>query len=212
MYKFFKRILDVVCALLFLTVLGPVMLVIALAIKLEDPAGPIFADTPDRVGKGGKNFFMYKFRSMIPNAHEYLESHPELKKKYEAHQGKLKIEQDPRITKVGSFIRRVDLDELPQFINVLKGEMSIVGPRACYPDERARYIRDFPEFKDKINSVLRVKPGITGLWQVSGRNALTLKERFRLEADYVKFRNFWLDLKIMLMTPIVILTRKGAYE
>lgn len=212
LYLVSKRIIDILISALALVLLGPLMLLIALAIKLENPKAPVFADTPKRVGKNGKKFYMYKFRSMIPDAHQYLEDHPVLKAKYEAHQGKLKINEDPRITKVGSFIRRIDLDELPQFINVLKGDMSIVGPRACYPDERLRYLRDYPELREYIEDAIKVKPGITGLWQVSGRNSLPTAKRLEIESRYVRERTLALDLKIILKTPLVIITRKGAYE
>jgi lipopolysaccharide/colanic/teichoic acid biosynthesis glycosyltransferase len=126
--------------------------------------------------------------------------------------GKLPINQDPRITKVGRFIRKTDLDELPQFFNVLKGEMSVVGPRAPYPEELDRYLNQYPGIKEDVDATYSVKPGITGVWQISGRNAITIPDRYKLEADYARERNILKDIKIIFMTPIVMLTRKGAME
>ena len=135
MYEFLKRILDIFGSMLGLIVLLPLFLMVCFAIKL-DSQGPIFADTPMRVGRNGRLFKMYKFRSMVANAHELLRNDPKFQQLYEKYKkGSYKLFDDPRITNVGKFIRRYSVDELPQFINVLRGDMSLVGPRAYYPDE-----------------------------------------------------------------------------
>lgn len=213
-YDFLKRALDLSVAIVALILFAPIYIIFGLLVKLDGTGGPIFVDISTRVGKNMKHFFMYKFRSMILNAHVFWETHPEYKE-LEAEWkkiGKLPINKDPRITKVGKFIRKTDLDELPQFFNVLLGSMSVVGPRAPYPEELERYIKEFPEIKDDVATVYSVKPGITGVWQISGRNAISIPDRFKLEAKYAKERNILTDIKVIIMTPIVMLTRRGAME
>jgi len=215
MYQIIKRALDVIIAVICLLFFAPIMIVVTIAIKLDSPEGPVFADTPKRLGKDRKPFFMYKFRSMIPNAHKILYTDPKYKKFAEKHkksQGKLRVDEDPRITNVGRFIRKTDIDEMPQFFNVLLGNMSIVGPRAYYEDELNRYLDEFPEINAQVEAVLSVKPGITGPWQVSGRNSLTVPDRFKIDSDYAKKKSLMYDFYIMLQTPIAVFTRKGAYE
>src|SRR5687768_9503751 len=133
-YEFWKRVLDILGSVVGILIFSPFMLVIAVAIKL-DSTGPVFADTPPRVSKDGKLFKMYKFRSMVVGAAEILKQNPELYKKYKENSYKLPLDEDPRITKVGRFIRKTSVDELPQFFNIFRGEMSLVGPRAYYPFE-----------------------------------------------------------------------------
>jgi len=135
-----------------------------------------------------------------------------LKKKWQSKDGKLKLSDDPRITKIGRILRKTDIDELPQFLNVLKGEMSVVGPRPMYQEEVDRYIKKNPNGKKYINQILKVPPGITGIWQVSGRNDISFEQRILLDAKYSKEINLARDFKILLKTPYVVLTRKGAYE
>src|SRR3989344_5825406 len=165
--KYFKRIIDLLGTVLLLLFFSPIYILTALAILL-DSDGPVLADVPERIGEFGKKFKMYKFRSMIVNAHHLLRTEPKFFKLYnEYKKGSYKLRKDPRITKVGKFIRKHSIDELPQLINVLKGEMSLVGPRAYYPDELENQLKKFPQTKKLVNKVLSVKPGITGLWQVS---------------------------------------------
>ncbi len=209
-YSFIKRILDVLSALILLIIFSPVFILTAIAIKL-DSDGPIFADTPMRVGKDGRLFRMYKFRSMIQNAYEILSTNPEYKKLFEEYKKSgFKLKHDPRVTRVGHFIRKYSFDEIPQFLNVLKGDMSLVGPRAYYGDELNYQQKKYPETKPDVKVVLSVKPGITGLWQVSGRSQINFDKRIKMDAQYAKRRSILYDLTIVLKTPAAMLSAKGA--
>lgn len=204
-----KRLFDIMVSLVVLIVVAPVLLIIAVLIKLESP-GPIFADTPQRTGKGGTEFRMYKFRGMVQNAHLLLVNNPALWEKYKRNNFKL-MEDDPRLTRVGRFIRRTSLDELPNFINVLHGEMSIVGPRARYPFEIVAQAERYPHTKPDILRVMTVKPGVTGPWQVSGRSRLGHEERTHLEARYAEEHTLWGDIRLCLRTIPVVLRKEGAH-
>jgi len=209
-YDLFKRLLDVILSVVLLILFSPVILATVIAIKLDSP-GPILADTPSRVGKNGRLFRMYKFRSMIKNAHEILKSDPQFKMLYEEYKkGSYKLRDDPRITRVGKFIRKYSLDEVPQFINVLKGDMSIVGPRAYYPDELREQQKKYPHTKDAVKIVLSVQPGITGVWQVTGRSDINFDKRIQMDATYALTRSIFHDLMIILKTPLAIVSGKGA--
>lgn len=210
MYEITKRLIDIIGAIVLIIIFSPVCLLASVAIKL-DSKGPIFADTPRRVGKNGKLFKMYKFRSMIKNAHEILRSDPNYKQllaKYKKNSFKLK--EDPRITKFGKFIRKHSIDEIPQLINVLRGEMSIVGPRAYYQDELEEQQRKFPKTKTDVEIVLTTKPGITGVWQVSGRSEVQFDKRIAMDAYYIRKKSLPFDIIILLKTPLVMITGKGA--
>ncbi|MCX7880936.1 MAG: sugar transferase [Patescibacteria group bacterium] len=208
--KFLKRVVDIFGSLFLLLFFSPICFFIALAIKLTSK-GPIFADVPERVGQNGKKFKMYKFRSMMVNAHYLLRSDPRFKKLFEEYKkGSYKLRNDPRVTLVGRFIRKHSLDEIPQLLNVLKGEMSLVGPRAYYPDELENQKKKFPQVAKLVKKVLSVKPGITGLWQVSGRSEINFDKRIIIDASYVDNISLLLDLKIILKTPKVMLTGDGA--
>ncbi len=207
-YEYLKRIIDIFLAIFLGTLFLPVSLIVALAIKLESPNGPVFADTPPRVGKNGRLFRTYKFRSMIPNAVEYLKSNPDLLEKYK--KSSFKLHDDPRVTKVGRFIRKYSLDEVPQFVNILKGEMSLIGPRPYYSDELEEQQAKYPQTKDLVKKALSVHPGITGIWQVSGRSAINFDKRIEMDSHYVRNMSLWYDLKILLKTPFVMLSGKGA--
>lgn len=205
-----KRYFDVVLSFLLLVLFAPLCVMAVIAIKLNSH-GPIFADVPERIGQNGKKFKMYKFRSMIANAHYILRTDPrfeQLLKEYK--KGSYKLKQDPRITRIGKFIRKHSVDEIPQLFNVLRGDMSIVGPRAYYPDELENQQRKYPYTKKLVAKVLSVKPGITGLWQVSGRSEINFDKRIAIDAKYVDNMSLWRDLKIILKTPLVMLTGKGA--
>ncbi len=210
-YEIAKRVIDVAVAILLIIIFSPVALVTLIAIKL-DSRGPVFADTPGRVGKNGRPFYPYKFRSMVVNAYYLLKSDPRLRRAYEEQQkgGNYKIKNDPRITKVGKFIRKYSIDEIPQLINVLKGEMSIVGPRPCYPEELQKQQKLFPDTKALIKDVLSVKPGITGYWQVSGRSNVNFDKRIEMDAHYARKRSLLLDFYILLKTPWAMVSGKGA--
>lgn len=210
MYDFLKRLIDVCGSVFCLILFFPISVVTVIVIQLDCP-GSILADTPNRVGKGGKEFRFYKFRSMIPNAHQLLHTDPKFKKLLEEYKkSSFKLHDDPRITRVGKFIRKYSIDEIPQFINVLEGDMSIVGPRAYYPFELKEQQENYPKTKDLVREVLKVKPGITGPWQVSGRSSVNFDKRIEMDARYARRRSIVYDLIIMIKTPMAMITGKGA--
>ncbi len=204
----YKRVFDIIASLVLIILTSPIMLLTAIAIKL-DSRGPIFFSRLDddkrmmRVGQGGKQFPYFKFRSMNPGTHNMR--YKELAKQ-DTRKGSpmVKIENDPRITRVGRFIRKFSIDELPEFFLVLSGKMSLVGPRPHLPEEVAKY-------KPEHRKVLTIKPGITGLAQISGRADLDFDEEVRLDTYYIEHWSPWLDLYILLKTPIVVIFKKGAY-
>jgi len=211
-YDLAKRFIDIVGSIIVIVVFSPLLILIPILIKLDSP-GPVFADIPVRVGKGRKPFRMYKYRSMIANAHHLLKTDPKFRDLYEKYKKgsyKLSLKDDPRITAVGRFLRRFSLDELPQFFNILKGEMSIVGPRAYYPDELKEQQRVYPESEKHIQELLTVKPGVTGYWQVTGRSEINFDKRVKIDADYAKRRSIIQDIIITLKTPWAMLSGKGA--
>lgn len=209
-YTCCKRLIDIVGSLVLLILFFPIMVIAAVVIKITSP-GPIFADTPKRVGKGGNTFFTYKFRSMILNAHSLLRSDPKFKKMYrEYKKSSFKLQKDPRVTPFGKIIRRYSIDEMPQFFNVLKGEMSIVGPRPYYVDELDEQQKKYPETKKLVRDMQAVKPGITGYWQVSGRSEVNFDKRIEMDAYYARKRSLILDLLVLLKTPWAMITGKGA--
>lgn len=213
MYPYIKRGMDIFLSTTLGVLFLPVGLAVAAAIKLESPRGPVFADTPKRVGKDGQPFYTYKFRSMIPNAYQLLRTDPRFKQAFVEQQtrGNYKIENDPRITKIGKIIRKYSIDEVPQFINVLKGEMSIVGPRPYYSDELEKQAQKYPQTKNLIKQALSVKPGITGYWQVTGRSQVNFDKRIEMDATYARNLSLWYDLRILVKTPFVMLSAKGSY-
>ncbi len=209
-YRYIKRPLDVIMAIFLLIFFSPLFLITAILIKMDSP-GPVLADVPERIGQNGNRFKMYKFRSMIVNAHYLLRSDPQFRYLFSLYKrGNYKLKNDPRVTRIGKFIRKHSIDEIPQLINVLKGEMSIVGPRAYYPDELENQQKKFPFTRKLVKKVLSVKPGITGLWQVSGRSEINFDKRIALDAKYVDNMSLWQDLKIILKTPLIMITGKGA--
>lgn len=209
-YQAAKRVLDILGSLALGILFLPLCLVTALAIKLESP-GPILADTPERVGKSGKHFKLYKFRSMIAGAHQLLRKDPKFKKLYEEYKNSsYKLKEDPRITKVGRFIRKHSVDEIPQLINVLKGEMSLVGPRPYYPDELEEQQKVYPHTRKLVKEVLSVKPGITGQWQVSGRSEVNFDKRIKMDAAYARRQSLLYDIIILAKTPWAMISGKGA--
>lgn len=204
LYRFVKRIIDIVGSLVGIIVLIPATIGIYIARKiLKEDNGPLFYEQL-RYGKNGKIFRLYKFRSMCMNADkklkEYLEENKEARKEFEENQ---KLKNDPRITKLGNFLRKTSLDELPQMINILKGDMSFVGPRPVIDGE----IEKYGENKGKF---LSVKPGLTGYWQVHGRSNTTYEERINMELYYVDNCSLWLDIKIFFKTFITVFKKEGA--
>lgn len=213
-YKRVKRYFDIVFSVIFLILFSPLLILASFCIWITD-RGEIFVKEPLRKGVNGRDFRMFKFRTMIPNAHNELLKNPkyeELKMKWESNGNKLTCQEDFRVTKIGRILRKTDIDELPQLLNVLLGEMSIVGPRPTYKREIEEHLKKYPKDKKYLSKIFSIRPGITGIWQVSGRNEIKLHERFKMEVQYVIGMNFFSDFKILLLTPLVVLTRKGAYE
>lgn len=203
--EFTKRLFDIFFSLSVLILFSPVYLILVLLIAFSSE-GPIFY-IQERVGKNFKPFNCIKFRTMVTNADEVLvqmmETSPHMRQEFEAN---FKLKHDPRITKIGRFLRMTSLDEFPQFWNVLKGDMSVVGPRPLVAEE-------LPKYGCHIDQILTIQPGITGLWQVSGRNDIPYPRRVQIDLHYAKFRNFWLDLWIIFKTIGVVIMPKnnGAY-
>lgn len=201
--KLVKRIMDIIGGFLGTLILVPLTFVIYIANLIEKDRGPIFY-MQKRIGKDGKIFTMYKYRSMVVNAdkklNRYLKENEEAKKEYEQYK---KLKEDPRVTKVGNFLRKTSLDEFPQFINVLKGDMSLVGPRPYLRREK----KDMGESYKTITSV---KPGVTGYWQVNGRSEKDFKERTSMDIDYIHDQNLWFDIKIIIKTALKIFKKEGA--
>ncbi|HDR7588027.1 TPA: sugar transferase [Bacillus mycoides] len=195
--------MDLLGAIVGLIVFSPIFLLISILYMTGDNKGPIFFKQI-RMGKDGKEFHIYKFRSMVINAEEKLKGNEILYKKYIDNNYKLEPNEDPRITKVGQFLRKTSLDELPQFLNVLKGDMSLVGPRPVVQEELIEYGKRKDEF-------LSVKPGLTGYWQVSGRSDVGYPERVDLELYYIYNCSIWFDMKIIFLTMVHVIMRKGAY-
>lgn len=198
-YEIIKRLFDIIFSLISIIILSPVFILISILIKIEDPKGKILF-SQDRCGKNGKIFKMYKFRSMVHNAEELLE---DLQKMNEMSGPVFKIKEDPRITRVGKFIRKTSLDELPQIINILNGDMSFVGPRPPLVNE----VKQYNEYQ--IQRLL-VKPGLTCIWQVSGRNNIDFDEWIELDLKYIKERNLMLDLTLILKTIPALLGDENA--
>ena len=193
LYSITKRLIDIVGSLCGIILLSPLFLIVAILIKLEDPKGKVFF-AQERNGKYPKTFKMYKFRSMVHNAEDLLK---DLMDRNEQTGPVFKINDDPRITKVGKFIRKTSIDELPQLFNVLKGDMSLVGPRPPIPHEVEQY-------NSYQMQRLAVKPGLTCIWQVSGRNNIGFDEWVEMDIEYIKTRNLWLDIKLIFKTVGVL--------
>lgn len=197
-YYFLKRFIDIFVSLIGITLLSPLMIVIAIIIKLESKGPVIFAQ--ERVGQYGRLFKMYKFRSMVENAEDLIIN---LKDKNEMSGPMFKIKEDPRITKVGKFIRKTSIDELPQLFNIIKGNMTLVGPRPNLPREVAK-------FSEKHKQKLMAKPGLTCYWQVMGRNNIDFEEWMNLDIKYLEDRNTLLDIKLIFKTFFVLFGDENA--
>ena len=201
LYNGIKRMFDIVLAMISIVLLMPIFLIIAIIIKFDSKGKIIFKHK--RIGKNGQPIYLYKFRTMYTNSNEILEEllkDPKIKKEWEEN---YKLTNDPRITKVGSFLRKSSLDELPQLLNILMGNMSFVGPRPLVEKEIEKYGKN----KNKLLSVI---PGLTGWWACNGRSCTTYEERIKLELYYVKNRSIKLDLKVIFKTFITVLKRTGA--
>lgn len=201
LYLGIKRIFDILVALIGLIISSPIFLIIAIAIKLEDGRKVLLVQ--NRIGKDGKEFRFYKFQSMVENADDILMEmlkDPKINKEYKK---SMKLENDPRITKVGAFIRKTSLDELPQLINILKGDMSFIGNRPYLPREK-------DDMKEHYNEIIKTKPGLTGYWQTHGRSSVTFEDRLKLESYYSTNCNLKMDIKLFFLTFKVVLFKIGA--
>ena len=203
-YKIVKRFVDIVAGIVGIALLIPIMIVVeVLRIVKKENDGPLFY-TQLRIGKKGKQFKMYKFRSMCMNADErlkeYLQENEEARKEYKKYK---KLKEDPRITKVGKVLRATSLDEFPQFINVLKGDMSLVGPRPYLPREQK-------EMGEYYIAITKIKPGITGPWQIRGRSKITFEDRLKMDFEYASKRSFAMDVKILFKTFSKVIDKDGA--
>lgn len=199
-YLFIKRTIDIILSLIGIILLLPVLLLIAILIKLEDKKGSIIF-RQERVGIHGKPFYMYKFRSMVSNAEELLK---DLIEQNEASGPLFKMKEDPRVTRIGRFLRKTSLDELPQLINVIKGEMSLVGPRPALPKE----VETYTSFERQR---LEVTPGLTCFWQVEGRSNIGFEEQVQLDLKYIEKRSFKTDIFLIMRTIKVLFGSNGAF-
>jgi lipopolysaccharide/colanic/teichoic acid biosynthesis glycosyltransferase len=197
-YYFLKRLLDIILALIGIVILSPIFLLIAIRIKLDD--GGEILHFREIIGMHGRHFYALKFRTMIPDADDYLTKHPDLLHKY---QQNMKLADDPRITRIGRLLRTTSLDELPQLFNVLKGEMSLIGPRIIHPSE-------LPRYGHYASKRLQVKPGISGLWQISGRQHISYDERVALDMYYIDHRSTLYDLTLLIKTLKVFIVHTGT--
>ena len=198
-YLYVKRALDIIISLIGLILLSPVFIIISLAIKLESKGPVFFGHT--RIGKNGKTIKIYKFRSMVQNAEDLIKNFtPEQMKEYKEH---YKLTNDPRITKVGNFLRKTSLDELPQLVNIIKGDLSIIGPRPVVAEELKKY-------EENIDKFLSVTPGLTGYWAANGRSNTSYEERMKMELYYIDNMSFMMDIKVFFKTIVSVLKKDGA--
>ena len=200
-YTLAKRALDISVSLLALPILGPLMAAIAIAIKLESRGPALFGHV--RLERGGNYFRCLKFRTMRTGAHDELVLDSELQQRYVENDYKLPVDEDPRVTRFGRFLRRSSLDELPQLFNVLAGTMSLVGPRPVVPEELSWY-------GDQADHFLSVKPGITGVWQIQGRSRISYPRRTHVELEAIQQRSFWRDLKVLIRSVPAVITARGS--
>lgn len=206
--------MDIFFSLVLIVVFSPIMLVTSIIIKITSP-GPVLVEKSNahmkRIGKNGKIFRLFKFRSMPVNADYLLTKDPRFKKLYnEYKRSSFKLHDDPRVTKFGKFIRKYSIDETPQFFNVLKGDMSLVGPRPYHADELVEQQKRYPGTEKYVKETQTVKPGITGFWQVTGRSNINFDKRIRMDAEYAKKKSLLMDLRILLKTPIAMVSGVGA--
>lgn len=197
-----KRVIDILGALAGLIVFAPFLMLLYVLIKITDP-GPVFFKQ-NRLGKGGKKFYIYKFRTMTTNAEEMLKNDPLLYEEYKQNNYTLPLHKDPRLNKMGVFLRNTSLDELPQLFNVLRGEMSLVGPRPVIEEEADHH------YGEKKEQLCSVRPGMTGYWQVSGRDKVGYPQRTKIELDYIARQNLWFDLQIIFKTILLVLGQKDT--
>ena len=213
-YTVTKRIMDIILSTILIIVFFPVMILTAIIISITSP-GPVLVEKTNshmkRIGKNGKIFRLYKFRSMAVNSDYLLTQDPRFKKLYsEYKRSSFKLHEDPRVTKFGKFIRKYSIDETPQLLNVLKGEMSLVGPRPYHVDEIEEQQKRYPGTHKYVVETQTVKPGITGQWQVTGRSNINFDKRIEMDALYARKKSLWTDIAIILKTPIAMISGAGA--
>ena len=214
LYDFIKRTIDIVSSVFLILLFSPIMLLAAIIIKITSP-GPVLVEKTNshmkRIGRGGKIFRLYKFRSMPVNADYILTKDPRFRKLYtEYKKSSFKLHEDPRVTKFGRFIRKYSIDEMPQLFNVLKGEMSLVGPRPYHADEIEEQQKRYPGTHKFVIETQTVKPGITGHWQVTGRSNINFDKRIEMDAIYARKKSLWKDIIIIIKTPIAMISGVGA--
>lgn len=202
-FPFIKRLIDIFSSIILLIIFSPILLLTTIIIKLTSTGPIIFKQ--QRVGKDGL-FYMYKFRTMRTGDNDKFlkENYPDLWIKYKNNDWKLSAEEDPRITPIGRFIRSTSIDEMPQFLNILHGEMSLVGPRAYRDEELNEYVIKYPNTQKYISDIRSIKPGLTGPWQVSGRNKLSFEKRAKLDSDYAHNRSILNEFIIIFKTPFAM--------
>lgn len=213
-FEFIKRTIDILGSILAIIVFSPIMIATAIAIKITAP-GPVLVEPENthmrRLGKNGKPFRLFKFRSMFVNADHTLKNDPKYKKLYQEYkESSFKLHKDPRVTKVGKFIRKYSIDETPQFFNVLIGDMSLVGPRPYHADELAEQQQKYPGTEKFVKEMHKVKPGITGYWQVEGRSSVNFDKRIEMDAYYARKKSILFDILILLKTPWAMISGKDA--
>jgi exopolysaccharide production protein ExoY len=215
-YPIAKRTIDILGASIALIVFSPIILIVSIIQKLTNP-GPILVEKGNwhmqRMGKKGRKFRLLKFRSMMVNADRLEKNDPKFKKVYieKRTKGNYKVKDDPRITPLGKFIRKYSIDEMPQLINVIKGEMSLVGPRPYLKDELEAQQKKYPGTEKYVKEMLTIKPGITGYWQVTGRSNVNFDKRVMMDAYYARKKSIIFDVLIILKTPWAMISAKGAF-
>jgi len=214
LYDFVKRTMDIALSIFLIILFSPIMLLTAIIIKITSP-GPVLVEKTNshmkRIGKDGKIFRLYKFRSMPVNADYLLTRDPRFKKLYnEYKKSSFKLHEDPRVTKFGRFIRKYSIDEMPQLFNVFTGEMSLVGPRPYHADEIEEQQRRYSGTQQFVKETQTVKPGITGYWQVMGRSNINFDKRIKMDANYARKKSLWMDILIILKTPLAMISGVGA--
>lgn len=213
-YNFIKRVMDIILSVVLIVLFSPLMIFTAIIIKLTS-VGPILVEKTNthmkRIGKDGKIFRLYKFRSMPVNSDYLITKDPRFKKLYnEWKRTNFKLHEDPRVTKFGKFIRKYSIDEMPQLFNVLRGEMSLVGPRPYHAQEIEEQQKRYPGTKKYVKETQTVKPGITGFWQVTGRSNINFDKRIKMDADYAIKKSIWDDISIIIKTPFAMISGRGA--
>ncbi len=213
-FEIIKRTIDILGSLVAIIIFSPIMVLTAIAIKLTS-TGPVLVEPENshmkRLGKNAKVFRLFKFRSMFVSADSTLENDPKYKKLYQEYKASgFKLHKDPRVTKVGKFIRKYSIDETPQFFNVLMGDMSLVGPRPYHADELDKQQKKYPGTEKYVKEMHKVKPGITGYWQVEGRSDVDFDKRIEMDAYYAKKKSIIFDILILLKTPWAMISARGA--